>query len=195
MTTKLLCSIAALFALASNSACSNCSPDAAARGSVSAAWSITLLGQPTTCARVGASTVIVLLHPRASGADITAAFPCTDAQGTTTPIAAGVYDATLSLQAADGSILATAPTQAGVTVGATPVAALAPVVFAVSNRGKLVLSLTARRSNCLPRSEGGAGITGSVITLERAAGGCAPVTFIWRPPPAFAPRPDRSRRA
>ena len=178
MTSKLLCSIAALLALVSNSACSNCGPATAARGSVSAAWSITLLDQPTTCARVGASTVIVLLHPRASGADITAAFPCTDTQGTTAPVAAGAYDATLSLQAADGTILATAPIQAGVTVGATPVEALAPVVFAVSNRGKLVLSLTARRSNCLPRSEGGAGITGSVITLERAAGGCAPVTFI-----------------
>jgi len=178
MTTKLLCSIAALFALASSPACSDCSPDTAARGSVSAGWSITLLGQPTTCARVGASTVIVLLHPRAGGADITAAFPCTDTQGTTTPVAAGAYDATLSLQTADGTLLATAPTQAGVTVGAPPVVALAPVVFAVSSRGKLVLSLTARRSNCLPPSQGGAGITGSVITLERAAGGCAPVTFV-----------------
>ena len=180
MTTKLLCSIVALFALASSPACSNCSPDTAARGSVSAAWSITLLGQPTTCARVGASTVIVLLHPRASGADITAAFACTATQGTTAPVAAGAYDATLSLLAADGSILATAPTQAGVTVGATPVVALAPVVFAVSNRGKLVLSLTTptTRTNCLPRNQGGAGITGSVITLEHATGGCAPVTFV-----------------
>ena len=179
MTSKLLCSMATLLALASNSACSNCGPATAARGSVSAAWSITLLGQPTTCARVGASTVIVLLHPRASGADITAAFPCTDTQGTTAPVAAGAYDATLSLQAADGTILATAPIQAGVTVGATPVEALASVVFAISNRGKLVLSLTARsRANCLPPNQGGAGITGSVITLERAAGGCAPVTFV-----------------
>jgi len=178
MTSKLLCSIATLLALASNAACSNCGPAEAARGSVSAVWSITLLDQPTTCARVGASTVIVLLHPRASGPDITSAFACTDTQGTTPPVAAGAYDATLSLQSADGSILATAPPQAGVMVGATPVVALAPVVFAVSNRGKLVLSLTTRRANCLPASQGGAGITGSLITLERAAGGCAPVTFV-----------------
>jgi hypothetical protein len=180
MTSKLLCSIAALLALASSPACSNCRPATAARGSVSATWSITVLSQPTTCARVGAASVIVLLHPRVSGAAITSAFACTDTQGTTAPVAAGEYDATLSLQAADGTILATAPTQAGITIGAAQVVALTPVTFTVSNRGKLVLSLATptTRTNCLPRNQRGAGITGSVITLERAAGGCAPVTFV-----------------
>jgi hypothetical protein len=120
------------------------------------------------------------LHNRASGADVTSAFACTDAQGTTAPVAAGAYDATLALHAVDGAILATAPTQASITVGAAQVVALAPVVFAISNRGKLVLSLTTptTSTNCLPPSQGGAGITGSVITLEQAAGGCAPVTFV-----------------
>ena len=180
MTSKLLCSIIALLTLASSPACSNCGPATAASGSVSATWSITVLSQPTTCARVGAASVIVLLHPRVSGADITSAFACTDTQGTTAPVAAGEYDATLSLQAADGTTLATAPTQASITIGAAQVVALAPVVFAVSSRGKLVLSLTTpmTRTNCLPHNQGGAGITGSVITLEHAAGGCAPVTFV-----------------
>ncbi len=180
MISKILCSIAALLALASSPACSSCNPTTAPRGSVSAAWSITVLDTASTCARVGAASVSVLLHNRASGAEVTSTFACTDSQGTTAPVAAGAYDATLALHAADGAFLATAPTQAGVTIGAAQVVALAPVVFAVSNRGKLVLSLATRTTstNCLPRNQGGAGITGSVITLERAAGGCAPVTFV-----------------
>jgi hypothetical protein len=114
------------------------------------------------------------------GADVTPAFACTDTQGKTPLVAAGTYDVTFTLHAADGATLATAPTQAGVTIGAGQLVALAPVVFTVSNRGKLVLSLTTptTRTNCLPRNQGGAGITGSVITLERSAGGCAPVTFV-----------------
>jgi hypothetical protein len=180
MTSKLLCSFAALLVLASIPACSSCNPTTTPRGSVLAAWSITVRSQPIACARVGAASVSLLLHNRASGADVTSTFACTDAQDTTAPVAAGAYDATLTLHTIDGAILATAPTQAGITVRAAQVVALAPVVFAVSNRGKLVLSLGARTAstNCLPPSQGGAGITGSVITLERAAGGCAPVTFV-----------------
>lgn len=179
MTLKLLCSIVALLALASSAACGNCGPDIAARGSASAAWSITMLGQPTTCARVGAASVSLRLQSRASGTDITSAFACTDTQGTTSAIVAGTYDATLTLRAADGAILATAPSQAGITIGAGQVAALAPVTFAVPDRGKLSLSLAtlSTRTNCMPPAKGGAGITGDVIHLERAGGGCAAVTF------------------
>ena len=179
MTSKLLCSIAVLLALASGPACSDCSPAPAAHGSVSAAWSITMLGQPAACTSVGAASVSLLLHDRASGTDVTFTFACTNAQGTV-PVAAGAYDATLSLHGADNTTLATAATQPGITIGAAQVVALAPVVFTVSNRGKLVLSLTtlATRTNCLPRDQGGAGITGSEITLVRAGGGCAAVTFV-----------------
>ncbi len=180
MTSKLLCSIAALLALASSPACGNCGPAMGPRGAASAAWSITVLGQPTTCAQVGATSVSLLLHNRASGTEITAAFTCTNTQGKTALVAAGAYDATLTLHAADGTILATAPIQAGVTIGAGQLAALAPVAFVVSDHGKLVLSLATlmTSTNCRPRNEAGADVTGSVITLERAAGGCAPVTFV-----------------
>src|SRR3954468_17655675 len=127
MTSKLLCSIAAMLALASIPACSSCNPTTTPRGSVLAAWSITVRSQPIACARVGAASVSLLLHNRASGADVTSTFACTDAQGTTTPMAAGTYDATLTLHAANGATLATAPTQASIAVGAAQVVALAPV--------------------------------------------------------------------
>jgi hypothetical protein len=54
------------------------------------------------------------------------------------------------------------------TVGATP-------------SSGLVLSLfTSATSNCRSTAAGGAGINGTTVTLERGAGGCAPVTFTRR---------------
>lgn len=180
MTPKVLCSIAALLVLASSAGCGSCGPNMAARGTASATWSITILGQPATCARVGAASVTVLLHPQASGADTISAFACTDSQGTTSPVMVGTYDATLILRAADGTILAAAPSQAGVAIDVSPMTALAPVAFAVLDHGKLSLSFAAlsTRTNCMPRDQRGAGITGDVIDFERAGGGCAPVTFV-----------------
>ena len=180
MISKVLCLITTLLALASSPACGSCSPDTSARGTASAAWSINLLGRSATCARVGATSVSLFLHSRASGIDVTSTFACTDTEGTTSPVAAGTYDATFTLHAADGAILATAPTQASVTIGADQVAALALVAFAVPDRGKLSLSLAAlsTRTNCMPPDKGGAGITGELLVLENAGGGCAPVTFV-----------------
>jgi len=95
-------------------------------------------------------------------------------------VTAAAYDATLTLLTADGATIAAAPTQAGITIGAGQLTALAPIVFAVSDRGNLALSFAtlSTRTNCLPRDQGGAGITGDLITIERASGGCAPVTLI-----------------
>jgi len=179
MSSKLLCSISVLCALASSAACNNCDPDNTARGAASAAWSITAAGRPATCAQVGAASVSLLLHSRGSGGDVTSVFACTDPEGTTRPIAAGAYDSTLTLRAADGATIATAPTQTAVTIGAGQVAALAPVTFTADGPGKLTLAITAlaRRSNCPRPDQGGTDITGSLITLVHAEGGCAPVTF------------------
>ncbi|HEY0484398.1 MAG TPA: hypothetical protein VGD37_43055 [Kofleriaceae bacterium] len=179
MRSKLLCSLAALVAIASSTACGTCGPDMAARGSASAAWSITVGGQPATCAQVGAASVSLLLHSRASGSDTVSSFACTQVLGATSPVVAGAYDATLTLHAADGATLAAMPTQASVSIGAGEVTALRPAAFAVSGRGKLVLSFAtlSTRSNCLPHDQGGAGLTGEVIFFERIGGGCAAVTF------------------
>jgi hypothetical protein len=178
MTSKLVCSIVALFALASSAACGNGASTMEPRGSASASWSITVAGHSTTCAHVGAASVSLRLH-RGSGADVTSAFPCTDTEGTMSPVTPGAYDATLTLHANDGATLATAPSQGAITIGADQVTALAPVAFTADGRGKLLLSLAtlSTRTNCAARDQGGAGITGSRITLVHAADGCAPVTF------------------
>lgn len=180
MRTKLLCSLAVLAAFTSSSACGSCGSAPAARGSAGAIWSITVLGQAATCAQVGAASVSLLLHSRASGEDTLSSFPCADAEGTPPPVLAGAYDATLALHAADGTALAAAPTQAGVMIAAAQATALRPAVFLPSNRGKLALSFAAlaTRANCTSTDQGGAGLTGFAIDFEHAADGCAPVTFI-----------------
>lgn len=181
MCPKLLCSLTALFALAGSPACGNCGPDNAQRGSTSITWSINILHDLTaTCAQAGATSVSLLLHDHASGADTHATFACTDSAGTTSAVRAGAYDATLSLHAADGATLATAPTQSGIAITAGQVTKLAPVDFTISGRGPLSFSLAtlATSSNCMARDRGGAGITGTTITIERASGGCAALTFV-----------------
>jgi hypothetical protein len=180
MHSKLLCSLAALVALASGSACGNCTPDSVARGSVAASWLITTGGNATTCARVGATSVSLLLHNRASATDTVTSFACSDTQGTTSPLAVGTYDATLALHAADGFTIATAAMQAAIAITTGQVTPLQPATFAADNRlGGLVLSITPLTAGptCLPRDQGGQGITGHVVELLHAAGGCAAVTF------------------
>jgi hypothetical protein len=179
MRSKLLCSFAALVALTSSSACGSCGPDPVARGSMSASWSITTAGSITTCARVGATSVSLRLHNRTSGEDTASSFACPAAQGTTSPLPAGTYDATLALHAGDGVTIATAPMQAAITITAGQVTPLRPVAFAADDLGILVLSIAPLRTapTCLPHDQGGQGITGHVIELLHAAGGCAAVTF------------------
>ena len=181
MHSKLLCSLAALVALTSGSACGSCGPVPVpvARGSASASWSITRAGNVTTCARAGAATVSLLLHDRASGEDTLTSFACTDTQATTAPLPAGTYDATLALHAADGVIMATAPMQPAITIAAGQVTALRPEAFAANDIGRLVLSIAPLTTSpmCLSHDRGGQGITGHVVALFQAAGGCAAVTF------------------
>jgi hypothetical protein len=173
---KLLCAVA--LALVTTSACCRCDRDATARGNVAAVWSITAFGEPTTCAHVGAATVSVLLHSRDGGNDAAFSFPCADAKATAA-VAAGAYEATLSLRAVDGAPLSTAPVQAKVTIGAGQLVTLAPVTLVVFDRSRLVIALSAlgTLANCTSASQGGADLSGSEITLLRAEGGCEPVTF------------------
>jgi hypothetical protein len=178
MATKLLCLFVSALVLSTSAACNRCSPDVTARGAASVAWSISIADQPASCAAVGATSVTLLLHPRA-GADVTTAFACTDGQGTTPAVVAGPYEATVTLRAADGAVIATAPTQASVTIGADQVTTLSPAAFSVDDHGKLVVSLATlgTRSNCADGTHGGAGVTANFLTLEHSFGSCAPVTF------------------
>ena len=172
------CLLVGLIALASDIGCGSCGSGAAARGSISLAWSITDLDrQPTTCDRVGASTVFLQLRNRAGDVSV-ASFPCASSPGTT-QILAGPYAVAVELRATDGTTLATGPNETAVTIAAGQVTTLPPIVFAASTRGGLVISIAAppTTANCKSVAMNGAGITGSTITLETAAGGCAAVTF------------------
>jgi hypothetical protein len=177
MRSKFLCSVAVALALAGSAACNSCSREPPS-GSASIAWSITALGGPATCARAGAASVSLVLRSR-RGDELHFTFPCADVQGTITPVTAGAYDATLTLYDADGATLAVGHTQRAVAIGTGQVTTLTPVAFAVEG-GKLVLSFATigTSTNCFLREQGGAGITGTTMTLERGAGGCAPVTFV-----------------
>jgi hypothetical protein len=170
--------LAGLIALASIVGCGNCGSGAAARGSISLAWSITDLDhQPTSCDRVGASAVRLQLRNRAGDVSV-ASFPCASSPGTM-QILAGPYAIAVELRAPDGTTLATGPNETAVTIAAGQVTTLTPIVFAASTKGGLVISIAAppTTANCKSVALNGAGITGSTITLERGAGGCAPVTF------------------
>ncbi len=179
MHSKLLGSILALAAVASDLACNRCGPDTVPQGAATLTWSITMADQRVTCAHAGATSVSLALHNRASGEDTSSAFACTDPQGTTSPLPVGTYDATITLRAVDGAPVATAPMQAAIPITLGQVTTLRPAMFAASDLGNLVLSLVTLEaaSNCQPRSDGGAGTTGHVIELTHAAGGCAPVMF------------------
>lgn len=154
-------------------------PPAPTTGSISLAWSITDLGgKPATCAQVAGRSVALRLRDRASGHVVATAFPCETTPGTA-QVAAGTYDVVIELHAADGTTLATAPDQAGARIMAGQVARLLPVRFAASTQGSLVVSIaTPATTNCQPVEAGGAGITGTSVTLERTGSGCAAVTFI-----------------
>ena len=172
--------LALLIALVCVAGCGGGNPPPPATGSISLAWSITdLNGQPATCAQAGARSVALRLRNRAGGNVIATAFPCTS-NPSTTQVAAGLYDIAFDLNAADGTRLATAPGQTGVAIVAGQVKRLTPITFTVSTQSGLVISLAAppTTTNCRAVTAGGAGITGTTITLEIVAGGCAPVTFV-----------------
>lgn len=170
--------LAGLIVFGGSGGCGGC-PNPPTPGSLSLAWSITDLdGQPTACTQVNAQTVALQLRNRADGKVIAAAFPCANSPSTT-QLAAGTYDVAMELHGADGTKLATVPDQRGVAITSGQTTRLVPVTFAVSTQGSLVLSLaTPATTNCQSVRGNGAGITGTTITLVRAAGGCAPVTFV-----------------
>jgi hypothetical protein len=153
-------------------------------GSVSLAWSLTSAsGQPLTCAQAGATSVALRLQSRTGGTPVFTAFPCANSPGITN-VAPGLYDVTIELRNATGERLATAPPQTSVAVAVGRTKVLTPVTFAVGGGGggesRVVLILEAENltSNCQPSSVGGAGITGTTITIARVGGGCAPVTLL-----------------
>lgn len=153
-------------------------------GSVSLAWSITSSsGQPLTCAQAGATNVALRFQSRTGGVPAFIAFPCANSIGTSN-LTPGLYDVTTELHDASGARLATAPPQTTVAVAIGRTKVLAPVTFAVGTGGggnsgvALTFEAENAASNCQPTSSGGAGITGTTVTVVRVGDGCAAVTFI-----------------
>ena len=170
--------LAALTALVCVTGCP--APPPPANGSISVAWSIQSPGGlPMSCEQAGAHSAALRLRSRATNTVIATAFPCASSPGTA-QVAPGAYDVSFLLNEADGTLLGTAPDQAGVTIASGRLTTLAPVTFTfgVTPKSTLVLKLsTGMTTNCGPGSSGGAGITGNTISLARVQGGCAPVVF------------------
>jgi hypothetical protein len=156
-----------------------CPAPTPANGAISIVWAIRAAnGIGVTCASIGGRFVALRIRNRASGATTATAFPCVDGSGTA-QLAPGLYDISFQLDAADGTRLATAPDQTGVTVVSGQVTQLAVQLIAATNpQTTLILSIaTSASSNCQPTSAGGAGVTGTTLRLERVGSGCVPLTF------------------
>lgn len=139
--------LAALVAFASCGGCGSDSQPPVTRGSVALAWSIAdLNGQPTTCDRVGATTVVLRLRSRAGAASV-ASFPCANSPGTA-QIVAGPYDITPELHASDGTVIARAPDRHSQAVERV---AGQPRRWSLDQQNRKVLSLpVARQSSRVP---------------------------------------------
>jgi len=174
-----------LVGLACGGACGGCGsggfpvdaslPDAGVPGTVTATWSLTdLAGAPIQCNQVGANTVSLELHSASGAFGVPASFTCANSPSTSQPLDPGTYNVSFELRGLSVT-LATAPDQNAVTVLPGQDTRLSPVTFVVDAKGSLVLSLAAPPAikNCA----GGAGMTGTTITLVHTGGGCAPVTF------------------
>lgn len=106
--------LAALTALVCVTGCP--APPPPANGSISVAWSIQSPGGlPMSCEQAGARSAALRLRSRATNTVIATAFPCVSSPGTA-QVAPGAYDVSFLLNEADGTLLGTAPDQAGVTI-------------------------------------------------------------------------------
>lgn len=174
--------LAAVTALVCASGCAPPSAATPANGALSVAWSVQSAdGVAATCDSVGARFVALRIRNRASGATTATAFPCPNNVGSA-QLTPGLYDVSFQLDAADGTRVATAPDQRGVSLVSGQLTRLT-VAFTVNAtpQSSLVLSFdTSAMSNCRSAAAGGAGINGNTIDLEFAAGGCAAVTFTRR---------------
>jgi hypothetical protein len=181
MHAKLLCVLSLLFALTIG--CGSSPPPPPPHGAAGLIWSITGADRAfATCTHAGAASISAVLRNRASGDTITASFSCPGLRHKMDGIPVGAYDVALTLLAADGATLATTTSATGAMIVADQTTEVPPMVFAVELKGRLSLSLQVLTApaNCTSPTIGGAGISGVSISIEHAAGGCAPVMLTRR---------------
>lgn len=197
MFKKLLCSFLPWFVLATASACRDREPgDPVGLGSVAVSWDIVSPERALPCDRVGATTVVLQLAPRGLRPATTAVFSCSDSVGATMPIAAGAYEAVVSLRGPAGEQIATSPSPIVVTVGANEETTIPLMHFTVQPSSEVSLSFEAltASSNCGEHQNGGAAITESSFTVENVLDGC--VQQFWdrrRGPLPLEPYPSTCR--
>jgi len=129
-----------------------------------------------TCESVGRAISLPCGFATAEAAPITAtAFLCPDSRDTA-QLAPGLYDVSAQLDAADGTRLAIASDQTGVSVVSGRSHSWRPLADDRRiAKATLMLSIaTGATTNCRPVSAGGAGITGNTIDLEFAAEAARP---------------------
>ena len=187
--TRLLTGLLVLLAMVAcdgtGGAATGAPASGACPGSISLTWSMTTTnGRPLNCVQAGATSVALRLTSRTGGTPVFTAFPCANSPGIA-DVTPGLYDVAIDLHDASGARIATSPPQTSVAVAVGRTKVLTPVTFAVGSGGGggnsgVALTLEAQNiaSNCQSSSSGGAGITGTTITILRSDGGCAPVTLV-----------------
>jgi len=100
-------------------------------GTFAVAWSLVDgNNQPITCAQANATSVNVGAVDEATSARFPSSFNCTLGDAASGALAAAIYDMDFSLLGGT-SIIATAPAQLGVSIGANQTTQLTPIVFVV----------------------------------------------------------------
>jgi hypothetical protein len=146
-------------------------------GLIGFSWTVSLEGNPSTCAAVGNPPVTITARPTDGVVAEIDSFSCTSMMATTRPFPVGTYDVTVSLGQLDESQVFN-----DVVVEDGRDTQLGAIAFDVTADATLQFKLdvtAASGSNCDPEeTPGGAGITGFLLELRDSTGQtCMPATF------------------
>ncbi len=155
-------------------------PDAAPEvGTINLEWEIVYMGNPLTCADVGANTISIRFTPSQGGSGTAEALSCSAMGATTSPIDSGTYDVEVSLINGSLQDLAVEQMINDVEIVTGQSTALGTLTFEVEPRGTIDFTINAEEDglNCDPDTMNGAGITELRIEFMDSQGACVPTTF------------------
>ena len=143
-------------------------------------WTVTdTSGAPLACDKINGVGVTATLRDKQTVGGFTEVFTCDTGMGTSQTFEPGTYDIAWELDAANGTVLTTAPTQTGVVTPADTTTSLPDLTFAVNATGNVALTLDTHQAggNCGTGADG-AKIDAMTISLVHGmVGACEPVTF------------------
>lgn len=165
-------------------------PDAASQqddapvvlGNFMLTWSIldSNSGSAVTCTAVGAQNVTVAAKDLIGTNDFGESFICSGGAGISMKFIPSTFDFNVSLVDGSGNVLAQGSAQDSVVIQPNLTTQLAPETFTLDAEGNLALELDSGKpgGNCAGSGSGGAGITGTTITLVHGLGStCAPLAL------------------